>query len=207
MGSGEFVRRASPAGRAAVLLAVVAYWVGAGFVGWSLAWSDAPPPGLPSPIQLLWPNELQPLFDEPMGGGGGGAGNSMSYDVGDDAHVVVELLYVGQELPETVPPRRQEPLTMEQRHERDLAFAEGEDALARWEEEVGANRRYVELPRTPALIDLEVACLRLVVSAYGVPDPDPEGTESVEALLRQRVEELHAALGDVCDQVWWYEGE
>jgi hypothetical protein len=208
MGTRESVRALGPAGWAVVTVAVVTYWVVAGSVGWSVAWSDDPGPPAPSAGTLVWPNELQPLFDERMRGGRSAGREGVSYDVGDDeGQVVLELTFVGRELPDTVPPRQRPELTDEQRHERDLAFAEGEEAEDRWAVEVGLHRPYVPLPRTPPLIDLEVACLRLVVSAYDVPAPDPEGLAEVEAMLTQRLEDLHAGSGDLCERVWWYDGE
>jgi hypothetical protein len=208
MGTRESARALGPAGWAAVIVAVVVYWVAAGFIGWSVAWSDAPGPGLPSPGALMWPNELQPMFDERMGGGRGG-GDTMSYDVGDDeGQVVVEFTFAGRELSETVPPRQRPGLDAAQRHARDLAFAEGEDAFARWEAENDPPQPYVPLPRTPPLIDLRVACLRLVVSAYDVPDPDPEGVAEVEELLRERLEDVVSSSWELCrPDGWWYEGE
>lgn len=211
LGLGEWVRTRPPAQRwgLAVLLAVYALVMGV--AGWSVAWSDDPGPPLPPVSWVEWPTEVQPLFEEDVSGGSGQRGaerNHRVYYVGDHGQFHVETVYVGQPLPDAVPRRPGPPMTQQDRHERDLAFAAGENAYQQWREEQGFDKPPPPpLERGPVFADLYVDCVRVVLSGTDVAAPDPQALAELTEMIEQRIRAWldDPASGEVCQQVWWYE--
>lgn len=155
-----------------------------------LVWTDTfetsvSPPLPPSP----WvgaPHELHPVFDQRVTNGRGSTGrlgSYMQYDVGDAGQLVVETWYVGQELPATVPAR-----------------PDSESART------GDSWDAVEVDRGQIIDDVEVECVRVVLTANGTPRADQDATAALSATIEERVAAWLADpnTGDVCAQVPWY---
>jgi hypothetical protein len=182
---------------------IVVYALGAGIVGWRLA---VPKPSqVPPPTPTVLPTEVQPLFGDEIRGGGGQHGPGGSYQhftVGDDGLLVVEAWYVGQEIPPTVPVYPRPGLTDEERHQRDLAFARGEDAYGQWQQEMGLDEPLIAQQRGTIYADLEVACVRLLLWGNDVPDPDADALADLVELTEQRVAWWldDPASGDPCEE-------
>ena len=185
---------------------VATYVVAAGLLGWRLAapeLSQLPPP---TPMTLL--TEVQALFDEDIRGGGGHRSPDGSYQrftVGDDGLLVLETWYVGQEIPATVPTFPGPGLTDEERHERDLAFARGEDVYDQWRQERGLDGPLVAPERGTIFADLEIECVRVLISGTHVPDPDPGALTELVELTEQRVAWWldDPASGEPCEEQGW----
>jgi hypothetical protein len=208
---GAWARSLSTRQRRLVAGAVAVYVVGAGMIGWRLA---APEPSqIPPPTPMTLMTEVQALFDEEeIRGGGGLRGTERSYQrftVGDDGLLVAESWYAGQETPATVPAYPRPGLTDEQRHERDLAFARGEDAYEQWRQERGLDEPLVARERGTIYADLEVECVRVLLSGHDVPEPDPDALAELVAVTEQRVAWWleRPASGGPCEQRGWYGDE
>lgn len=211
LGLGEWVRTRRPGQRWCLAVVLVVYVVGMGVAGWGVAWSDDPGPHLPPAAWVQWPSEVQPLFNEETTGGSGVRNVEQSrqrFYVGDNGQLHIETVYVGQSLPDGVPRRSRPALTQQDRHERDLAFAAGEEAYQQWREEQGFDQPpQPPLQRGPVFADLEVDCVRVVLSGNDVAAPNPEALADLTEVIEHRVRAWldDPASGEVCQQVRWYE--
>lgn len=141
--------------------------------------------GYPSTIWVRPPAELAPLFDSQVSRGRGQTGEHGSYmqfDIEEDGQVVVETWYVGQELPPTVPARRD--LEADRYHE-------------------GGSWPGRELERGDIVADVAVACVRVVVTVNGTVAPDPDATAALADTIEERLAFWleHTDADDVCAQV------
>jgi hypothetical protein len=141
--------------------------------------------GFPPTIWVGAPAELAPLFDLQVSRGRGQRGEHgsyLQYDIGHDGQLVVETGYVGQELPPTVPARR------------DLE-------ADRYDE--GGSWPGRELARGDVVADVAVDCVRVVVTVNGTAAPDPAATATLADTIEERVASwlAHTDDDEVCARV------
>jgi hypothetical protein len=205
---GAWGRSRSRGQRWLLVVVAVAWAVGAGVAGWWMALPVRPPVPSVHPNLVMMLPEPSALFDEEVPGSGTytePAYSRLRMDVGEGSgQLLVELAYVGEQLPAQVPPRPRPELTQEQRHERDRAFVEGEDAYEQWQRDMGFDELPAPRPRGPVHVDREIDCVRLVVSTNDLADPDPavldELVDSVAGYVTDWLE--HPDTGQPCVPPW-----
>jgi hypothetical protein len=125
--------------------------------------------GYPPTAWVGAPAELAPLFDTQVSHGRGQTGEHGSYmqfDIEEGGQLVVETWYVGQELPPTVPARRD--LEPDRYHD-------------------GGSWPGRELERGDVVADVAVDCVRVVVTVNGTAAPDPDATATLADTIEERV--------------------
>jgi hypothetical protein len=189
------------AARLVVLVVAAVVWVlAAGAAGWAAV---REPLFLPIPGLAIGPDELAPLVDEPITGGGGHTTIDgywhLRVNVGEEGSLYLEMIRAEYDLPEMVPARPPADLTFEQRQAFDLATLQGEEGIARWRAEVGHDGP-AWVPRGRVVADERVACVRVVVSADRAGPIDRVALAEPTATVRDRIEaslEVHGACGEV----------
>jgi hypothetical protein len=188
-----------------LVAASVVYAFAAGYLVWRWTWAD---PRVPR-TAWLEPGELEPAFGSPVGWESSQTGDRSwsTFVVGDDGRIVVETLHVTSTLPATGPPLPLRGMDDVDRHARDLAFAEGEEAFERFQREQGWGAPRPEPPDLgPIHVDVEVACLRVVVSSTRTPSPSAQATQDLEELVLGRLRAWFddPANAEHCTQLWGY---
>jgi hypothetical protein len=207
---GQWGRSLSAGSRLLLGAVFAVYVLGVGAVGWKLVAPERADVPLPPSRWVQAPMELDELFGVQVNTGVGDLNSSrsyMAYDVGEQGQLLVETWYVGQPVLETVPRRGRPGLTDQQRHERDVAFARGDDAYEAWRQEMGLDDPPPPpLRRGPVFADLEIDCVRVIVSGTDVPDPDPAALDALATMIEQRVTWWldDPQTGEPCRQLWWY---